>query len=197
MIGRALGRLGLAARIGAAILAAVIAIQALVTLVFLLHPPSLRPLYSARWLSGEVAKILKNRETAEAAPVGAPAQTQNPEALSVRIERAQPPDFVRADPEWPMNRVLATVHAHLGEAAPPLAASGMGPPNEPVQVVPTDAFATLPSGPLRSEEDLLVPPNFLIAADLHDGRWLIIEPSERAREGGAAVACLHLRRDAC
>ena len=38
----------------------------------------------------------------------------------------------------------------------------MGPSGEPVPVVPADAFATLPIGPLRSGEDLLVPPVFLI-----------------------------------
>lgn len=60
MIGRAFARLGLAARIGAAIVAAVIAIQVLVTLVFVLNPPSLHPFYSARWLSGAVAEVIKN-----------------------------------------------------------------------------------------------------------------------------------------
>ena len=40
MIKGVLGRLGLAARIGAAIAAAVIAIQVLVILVFLMHPPN-------------------------------------------------------------------------------------------------------------------------------------------------------------
>ena len=40
MIKGLIGRLGLAARIGAAIAAAVIAIQVLVTLVFLMHPPN-------------------------------------------------------------------------------------------------------------------------------------------------------------
>ena len=48
MIKGLLGRLGLAARIGAAIAAAVIAIQVLVTLVFLTHPPNFHPFYSAR-----------------------------------------------------------------------------------------------------------------------------------------------------
>jgi signal transduction histidine kinase len=56
----------------------------------------------------------------------------------------------------------------------------MGPSGEPVPVVPADAFATLPIGPLRSGEDLLVPPVFLIIVDLHNGRWLTIGPSHRA-----------------
>ena len=56
----------------------------------------------------------------------------------------------------------------------------MGPSGEPIPVVPAEAFAALPSGPLRSGEDLLLPPVFLIAVDLHDGRWLTIEPSHRA-----------------
>ena len=67
MIGRAFARLGLAARIGAAIVAAVIAIQVLVTLVFVLNPPSLHPFYSARWLSGAVAEIIKNTMSGEGA----------------------------------------------------------------------------------------------------------------------------------
>ena len=70
MIGRAFARLGLAARIGAAIVAAVIAIQVLVTLVFVLNPPSLRPFYSARWLSSAVAEIIKNTMAGEAPPAG-------------------------------------------------------------------------------------------------------------------------------
>ena len=60
MIKGLLGRLGLAARIGAAIAAAVIAIQVLVTLVFLTHPPNFQPFYSARWLSGSAVEIIKN-----------------------------------------------------------------------------------------------------------------------------------------
>jgi hypothetical protein len=55
-----IGRFGLATRIGAAIAAAVIAIQVLVTLVFLMHPPNFRPFYSARWLSGSSVEIIKN-----------------------------------------------------------------------------------------------------------------------------------------
>ena len=65
MISNAFARLGLAARIGVAIGAAVAAIQALVTLVFVLNPPSLHPFYSARWLSGAVAEIIRNAETVE------------------------------------------------------------------------------------------------------------------------------------
>ena len=57
----------------------------------------------------------------------------------------------------------------------------MGPSDEAIPVVPADASASLPSGPLRSGEDLLAPPIFLITADLHDGRWLTIEPSFRAQ----------------
>jgi len=57
----------------------------------------------------------------------------------------------------------------------------MGPSDEAIPVVPADASEALPSGPLRSGEDLLAPPFFLIAADLHDGRWLTIEPSFRAQ----------------
>ena len=60
MIKGLIGRLGLAARIGAAIAAAVIAIQVLVTLVFLTHPPNFHPFYSARWLSGSAVEIIKN-----------------------------------------------------------------------------------------------------------------------------------------
>jgi HAMP domain-containing protein len=57
----------------------------------------------------------------------------------------------------------------------------MGPSDEAIPVVPADASEALPSGPLRSGEDLLAPPFFLIAADLHDGRWLTIEPSFRTQ----------------
>ena len=79
MIGRAFARLGLAARIGAAIVAAVIAIQVLVTLVFVLNPPSLHPFYSARWLSGAVAEIIKNTMAGEAPPASALGNLQNAE----------------------------------------------------------------------------------------------------------------------
>ena len=79
MISRAFARLGLAARIGAAIVAAVIAIQVLVTLVFVLNSPSLHPFYSARWLSAEVAEIIKNAMEAEAPPASALGNLQNPE----------------------------------------------------------------------------------------------------------------------
>ena len=78
MIGRAFARLGLAARIGAAIVAAVIAIQVLVTLVFVLNPPSLHPFYSARWLSGAVAEIIKNAMAGEAPPASALGNLKSP-----------------------------------------------------------------------------------------------------------------------
>lgn len=177
---QALARLGLATRIGAAITAAVVAIQILVTLVFVLHPPNLRPFYSARWLSGAVADIIRNSTSGETAPTGVSSDARNPENLAVRFENA-PPGFVRGDPPWPLNRVLATVRNELGGAAPSIEAAGMGPPGEPLQVTPAGAFAKLPSGPLESGEDLLVPPTFLIAADLRNGRWLMIEPSYRAQ----------------
>ena len=79
MIGRAFARLGLAARIGAAIVAAVIAIQVLVTLVFVLNPPSLHPFYSARWLSGAVAEVIKNTMAGAAPSATALGNLQNAE----------------------------------------------------------------------------------------------------------------------
>ena len=179
MIRQAFARLGLAARIGAAIAAAVIAIQILVTLVFVLHPSEFHPFYSARWLSGALAEIIKNATSGDTAPMSVSGDAQNAESLAVRLENA-PPGFARDDPPWPLNRVIATVRNELGGAAPSIKARGMRPPGESLQVTPAGAFAMLPSGPLQSGEDLLVPPNFLIAADLPDGRWLMIEPSYRA-----------------
>lgn len=64
-MGQALARLGLAARIGAAIVAAVAAIQVLVTLVFVLNPPNFHPFYSARWLSSAAVNIIKNSTSGE------------------------------------------------------------------------------------------------------------------------------------
>jgi signal transduction histidine kinase len=181
VISRAFARLGLAARIGAAIVAAVIAIQVLVTLVFVLNSPSLHPFYSARWLSAEVAEIIKNAMEAEAPPASALGNLQNADSLAIGMERAPPPRLDPGDPPWPLNRVLATVRNEVsGAAAPHVQALGIGPSGEPLQVVPADAFATLPSGPLQSGEDLLVPPTFLITIDLHDGRWLTIGPSHSA-----------------
>jgi hypothetical protein len=63
---QAFARLSLAARIGAAIVAAVAAIQVLVTLVFVLNPPNFHPFYSARWLSSAAVKIIKNSTLGEA-----------------------------------------------------------------------------------------------------------------------------------
>ncbi|MBV8798146.1 MAG: HAMP domain-containing histidine kinase [Hyphomicrobiales bacterium] len=180
MIRQALARLGLAARIGAAIAAAVIAIQILVTLVFVLHPPQFHPFYSARWLSGALAEIIKNSKSGETAAAGVSGGARNAESFAVRIEDS-PPGFVREDPPWPLNRVLATVRNELGGAAPPIQAGGMGPAGVSPPVMPAGAFATLPSGALQSGEDLLVPPDFLIAAGLPDGRWLMIESSYRAQ----------------
>jgi signal transduction histidine kinase len=127
-----------------------------------------------------LAEIVKNAASGEAAPASVSGNAQNAESLTVRFENA-PPGFVRDDPTWPLNRVLATVRNELGGAAPPIEAGGMGPPGESPQVMPAGAFATLPSGPLQSGEDLMVPPNFLIAAGLPDGRWLMIEPSFRTQ----------------
>jgi signal transduction histidine kinase len=176
-----IGRLGLAARIGAAIAAAVIAIQVLVTLVFLTHPPNFHPFYSARWLSGSAVEIIRNAMAGATEPASVLGNLPSAESLSVRFDHA-PPRRATSDPPWPLNRVLATVRSELGgPAGPTVEAVGMGPSDEPIPVVPADASASLPSGPLRSGEDLLAPPIFLIAADLHDGRWLTIEPSFRAQ----------------
>jgi signal transduction histidine kinase len=177
----AFARLGLAARIGAAIVAAVAAIQVLVTLVFVLNPPNFHPFYSARWLSSAAVKIIKNSTSGEMELTSALGDLQNAESLAVRFVNAPPPRLGPGEPPWPLNRVLATVRNEVGDvASASIEAVGMGPSGEPVPVVPADAFATLLSGPLRSGEDLLLPPVFLIAVDLRDGRWLTIEPSRRA-----------------
>ncbi len=63
---QAFARLGLAARIGAAIFAAVAAIQVLVTLVFVMNPPNFHPFYSARWLSDAAVTIIRNATSGEA-----------------------------------------------------------------------------------------------------------------------------------
>ena len=80
MISKAFARLGLAARIGVAIFAAVAAIQALVTLVFVLNPPSLHPFYSARWMSGAVAEIVRNAATGETQPASGVGNLQSAES---------------------------------------------------------------------------------------------------------------------
>jgi signal transduction histidine kinase len=176
-----MGRLGLAARIGAAIVAAVAAIQVLVTLVFVMNPPNFHPFYSARWLSDAAVTIIRNATSGEAQLTSALGNLPNAESLAVRFVDAPPPRVGSGEPPWPLNRVLATVRNEVGDvAAPSIEAVGMGPSGEPIPVVPADAFATLLSGPLRSGEDLLLPPTFVIGVDLHNGRWLTIEPSRRA-----------------
>jgi signal transduction histidine kinase len=178
---QAFARLGLAARIGAAIVAAVAAIQVLVTLVFVLNPPNFHPFYSARWLSDAAVTIIRNATSGEAQLTNALGNLQNAESLAVRFANAPPPRMGPGEPPWPLNRVLATIRNEVGDgASASIEAVGMGPSGEPVPVVPADAFANLLSGPLRSGEDLLLPPVFLIAVDLHNGRWLTIEPSHRA-----------------
>ena len=181
MIKGLIGRFGLAARIGAAILAAVAAIQVLVALVFILNPPNFHPFYSARWLSDAAVTIIRNAMAGATEPSSVLGNLQNAETLAVGFVNAPPPRLGPGEPPWPLNRVLATVRSEVGDAsAPSIEAVGMGPSGEPIPVVPAEAFAALPSGPLRSGEDLLLPPVFLIAVDLHDGRWLTIEPSRRA-----------------
>jgi signal transduction histidine kinase len=176
-----MGRLGLAARIGAAIFAAVAAIQLLVALVFILNPPNFHPFYSARWLSDAAVTIIRNATSGEAQLTSALGNLPNAESLAVRFVAAPPPRIGPGEPPWPLNRVLATVRNEVGDlASASIEAVGMGPSGEPVPVVPADAFATLLSGPLRSGEDLLLPPAFLIGVDLHNGHWLTIEPSRKA-----------------
>jgi signal transduction histidine kinase len=171
-------RLGLAARIGLAIIAAVVAIQVLVTLVFLLNPPPFPPFYSARWLSGAVAEIVRHAKSGEAEPGGDTANVEDGQALAVRVDRS-PPGLSPGKPRWPLDRVLATVRSELGDGAgaATVDAAELGPQGGPFPVVPSDAFATLPSGPLGPGEDMLAPPRFLFVVDLHDGRWLTIGPS--------------------
>ena len=92
MISGAFARLGMAARIGFAIVASVAAVQVLVTLVFVLNPSGLPPFYSARWLSGAVVEIVTNAKSGETEPTSALANLQNAEGLAVRIDNA-PPDL--------------------------------------------------------------------------------------------------------
>ena len=181
MIGGALARPGLAARIGVAIVLAVAAIQILVTLVFVLNQSSFPPLYSARWLSGAVVEIVRHAKSGQATQIGAPTNVQNAQALAVRIDRS-PPRLFAGVPSWPLNRVVATVRNELGGGAgvPSIEAAEVGLWGQSISVVPADAFATLPNGPLESGEDLLAPPAFVIVADLHDGRWLTIAPNDTA-----------------
>ena len=83
---QAFARLGLAARIGAAIVAAVAAIQVLVTLVFVLNPPNFHPFYSARWLSGAAVTIIKNATSGETQLTSALGNLENAE-VSLRSVR--------------------------------------------------------------------------------------------------------------
>jgi hypothetical protein len=106
VIRQAFARLGLAARIGAAIAAAVIAIQILVTLVFLMHPPNLHALYSARWLSGAAVEIIKNAMAGATEPASALRNLPNGESLTVRFDRA-PPHRASSDPPWPLKAIRA------------------------------------------------------------------------------------------
>jgi len=177
VIGRAIARLGLAGRIGAAIAGVVVAIQVLVTLVFVLNPPSFHAFYSARWLSGAAVEIIKNAMAGGGEPASASESLPNGESLTIRFDRA-PPRRASKDPPWPLNRVLETIRSELGgPGAPKVEAVGMGPSEDAVSIVPAGASTTMPSGPLQPGEDLLTPPFFLIVADLPDGRQLTIEPS--------------------
>ena len=85
MIKQAFARLGLAGRIGAAIFAAVAAIQVLVTLVFVLNPPNFHPFYSARWLSNAAVTIIKTTSSGEPELASALADLQDAETLAVRF----------------------------------------------------------------------------------------------------------------
>jgi len=124
----AFARLGLAARIGAAIVAAVAAIQVLVTLVFVLNPPNFHPFYSARWLSSAAVKIIKNSTSGEMELTSALGDLQNAESLAVRFVNAPPPRLGPGEPPWPLNRVLATVRNEVGDvASASIEAVGMGP----------------------------------------------------------------------
>ena len=153
-----MGRLGLAARIGAAIVAAVAAIQILVTLVFVLNPPNFHPFYSARWLSGAAVTIIKTTSSGESELASALADLQNAGTLAVGVVNAPPRRLGPGEPPWPLNRVLATVRSEVGDAAAPsVEAVGMGTSGESIPVVPADAFAALPSGPLRFPAVLFVP----------------------------------------
>ncbi len=76
--------------------------------------------------------------------------------------------------------MLDTVRGELGDReAPKVEAEQMGPWGRPLAVVPAGSLATLPGGPLRPGEDLLLPPGFRFVLDLGDRRWLTIEPSVR------------------
>ena len=178
MIGRAFSRLGLTARIGIAIVAAIAAIQVFVTLVLVLSPSRFPPFYSASWLSEAVVQIVRDASPGVASQTTAALSSRNVDALSVGVQNAAP-DLGAESPRWPLNRVLATIRRGLGgNSKASIEAAEMGP--ETLPVVPADAFATLPNGPLLAKEDVLMPPSFLIVVDLHDGRWLTIKPSRTA-----------------
>ena len=178
MIGRAFARLGLAARIGIAIVVAIAVVQVLVTLVFLLNLGNEPKLYSARWLSAAIVEIARKARAGDAS--NALAQVDGGEALEIRVERRPPPHAPPDEPSWPLNRVLDTVRGELGEGgATRVEAVQTGPWGTRAAVVPAGSLATLPGGPLRAGEDLLVPPGFRFAVDLGDGRLVAVEPSGR------------------
>ena len=178
MICRAFSRLGLTARIGIAIVAAIAAIQIFVTLVLVLSPSRFPPFYSARWLSDTVVQIIQDASPGAGAQNAAPLRSRNVDALSVGVQNAAP-NLGAESPRWPLNWVLATIRRGLGDdSKASIEAAETGP--ETLPVVPPDAFATLPNGPLLAKEDVLMPPTFLILVDLHDGRWLTIKPSRTA-----------------
>ena len=87
----------------------------------------------------------------------------------------------------PLNRVVATVRGELADVRPAaISALVAGPApflHSPLAIVPPSMAATLSKGPILPEDELLVPPLFLIAVDLGNGRWSTIAPSEHEARG--------------
>ena len=131
-----------------------------------------------------VAEIIRNATSGEAPPTPLWTNLPNAEALAVRHRARRRPASVPGDPPWPLNRVLATVRNEVGDGArpPSVEAAGIGTVGRALLVVPADAFATLPSGPLQAGEDLLVPPTFLIV--VRSPRWPLAD--DRAEPQGCA-----------
>ena len=151
------------------------------TLVFVLNPPSFHPFYSARWLSGAVAEIIRNAMSGEAQPASGLGNLQNAETLAVRIDCAPPrlgpgePSVAaeqsagdRSERTWRRQRPLLSRLSEWGHRGSLFRSCRPTPPQP--------FLADLS----ESGEDLLMPPIFLIGVDLHDGRWLTIGPSRTA-----------------
>jgi signal transduction histidine kinase len=178
-------RLRLRTRIAGTIVLALVAVNALIAVIFILMPAQLLTIYSANWLTGkaEVAALLIFQENAqERDAIAARLEADNHVQISWQRTWDEPGPETRKSLRPFLERARATIESDLAGRIRKVAVKGVlelrgNLFRVDVQPQPPDFLDQLPLGPLAPEEpDLAILGIFELAVQGLDGSWVVIKP---------------------